>query len=56
LNKKQKIYNHNLSSQRILVENVIRKLKTFCILKELYRNRHKRFVLRFNCLYLQYGT
>ena len=50
LNKQQKIYNHNLSSERILVENIIRKIKIFRILKERYRNRRKRFSLRFNLI------
>ena len=50
LTKEQKIYNHKLSSQRIFVENVIRRLKIFRILSERYRNRRKRFGLRFNLI------
>ena len=50
LTKQHKVYNKKLSSQRILVENVIRKIKIFRILKERYRNRRKRFALRFNLI------
>ncbi len=50
LTKAQKAYNHNLSGERIFVENVIRKLKIFRILSERYRNRRKRFGLRFNLI------
>ncbi len=48
LTKEQKASNHKLSRERILVENVIRRLKIFRILSERYRNRRKRFALRFN--------
>jgi hypothetical protein len=50
LTKEQKVSNHKLSHERILVENVIRKLKIFRILSERYRNRRKRFSLRFNLI------
>lgn len=50
LTEEQKAYNHQLSSERIFVENVIRKLKIFRILSERYRNRRKRFGLRFNLI------
>jgi hypothetical protein len=50
LTKEQKTYNHKLSSERIFVENVIRRLKIFRILSERYRNRRKRFGLRFNLI------
>ena len=50
LSKEQKISNHNLSKERIFVENVIRRLKVFRILSERYRNRRKRFALRFNLI------
>lgn len=46
----QKLHNQTLSKKRILVENIIRKLKLFRILSELYRNRRKRFPLRFNLI------
>jgi hypothetical protein len=38
----QKAVNRSLSSQRIYVEHVIRRLKVFRILSERYRNRRKR--------------
>jgi transposase len=46
----EKAANRALSSQRILVENVIGRLKVFRILSERYRNRRKRFGLRFNLI------
>ena len=50
LTKEQKRFNHDLSSRRIFVENVIGRLKVFRILSERYRNRRKRFGLRFNLI------
>ena len=50
LTEEQKAYNHQLSRERIFVENIIRKLKIFRILSERYRNRRKRFGLRFNLI------
>lgn len=50
LTKEQKEENRKLSSQRILVENVIASVKRFRILREKYRNRRKRFGLRFNLI------
>ncbi len=50
LTKEQKASNRPLSHERVLVENVIRKLKIFRILSERYRNRRKRFSLRFNLI------
>jgi hypothetical protein len=50
LTQEQKAGNHQLSRQRIFVENVIRRLKIFRILSERYRNRRKRFALRFNLI------
>lgn len=50
LTREQKAENHQLSCQRIYVENVIRRLKIFRILSERYRNRRKRFALRFNLI------
>ena len=46
----QKTYNRMLSSYRVVVENVIRFLKRFHILADRYRNRRKRFGLRFNLI------
>lgn len=42
----EKKINHQISSERVLVENVIRKVKIFRIMAEKYRNRRKRFTLR----------
>ncbi len=50
LTKEQKARNREISRKRIFVENVIRKLKIFRILSERYRNRRKRFGLRFNLI------
>jgi hypothetical protein len=50
LSQEQKASNSKLSRKRILIENVIRKLKIFRILSERYRNRRKRFSLRFNLI------
>jgi hypothetical protein len=46
----QKVANRELARQRIFVEHVIRKVKIFRILSERYRNRRKRFGLRFNLI------
>lgn len=46
LTNEQKGLNHALSSRRVGVENVIRRLKVFRVLKETYRHRRKRFGLR----------
>jgi hypothetical protein len=50
LTPEQKKANRELSQQRIFVEHVIGKLKVFRILSERYRNRRKRFGLRFNLI------
>lgn len=50
LTKEEKRANRELSRRRIVVENVIRSLKIFRILAERYRNRRKRFSLRFNLI------
>jgi hypothetical protein len=50
LTQEQKRANRLLSKRRILIENIIRKLKIFRILSERYRNRRKRFGLRFNLI------
>jgi transposase len=50
LSREQKAGNRLLSQRRILIENIIRKLKIFRILSERYRNRRKRFGLRFNLI------
>lgn len=50
LTRDEKRSNRELSRRRIVVENVIRSLKIFRILLERYRNRRKRFSLRFNLI------
>jgi transposase len=50
LTKEDKRKNHEISSKRVLVENMIRKVKVFKIMSEKYRNRRKRFTLRLNLI------
>jgi hypothetical protein len=50
LTKKEKRNNREISRKRILIENVIGKIKIFRILSERYRNRRKRYNLRFNLI------
>ena len=47
LSKSEKKSNHEISSVRVAVEHVIRRVKVFRIIAERYRNRRKRFVT--NC-------
>jgi len=42
--------NRQLASERVLNENVIGVIKRFKIIADRYRNRHKRFALRFNLI------
>ena len=50
-----RIYNRALARQRIGVEHIIRRLKVFRLLSERYRNRRKRFGLRFNLIAALYN-
>jgi hypothetical protein len=50
LTDKQKQSNRELARRRFVVEHVIRSLKIFRILAERYRNRRKRFAIRFNLI------
>ena len=50
LTKADKMKNREISSKRVLNENVIGIVKRFRILAEKYRNRRKRFNLRFNLI------
>ena len=50
LTAEQKRENRQLSRRRIVVENVIRHLKIFRIVSERYRNRRRRFGLRFTLI------
>jgi len=44
-----------LSRERFVIEHIIRSLKIFRILAERYRNRRKRFGLRFNLIAALYN-
>jgi transposase len=50
LTKKEKQRNRALARKRIAIEHIFRTLKVFRILSEKYRNRRKRFALRFNLI------
>lgn len=56
LTKEMKQINREISSQRVLNENVLASLKTFKIIAEKYRNRRKRFGLRFNLIAAIYNN
>lgn len=48
LTPEQKLFNRELSQERIVIENVNARIKTFKIMSERYRNRRKRHLLRMN--------
>lgn len=50
LTKEDKHKNRELSSERVANENVIGMIKRFKIVSDRYRNRRKRFGLRFNLI------
>jgi len=50
LTKEDKAFNHRVSSERVLNEHVIGLIKRFKIVSDRYRNRRKRFGLRFNLI------
>jgi len=50
LSAEQKLYNRTLAKERIVIENINAKIKTFKILTERYRNRRKRYLLRMNLI------
>ena len=50
LTDEQRASNRQLARVRLPVEHVIRRLKVFCILKETYRHRRRRFHLRVNLI------
>jgi hypothetical protein len=50
LTKADKKENRKLSSERVVNENVIGLVKRFKIVADRYRNRRKRFGLRFNLI------
>ena len=51
----QKKDNRQLSRERFVIEHIIRSIKIFRILAERYRNRRKRFGLRFNLIAALYN-
>lgn len=50
LTPEEKKENQKISSERVANENVIGSLKRFKILSDKYRNRRRRFGLRFNLI------
>ena len=50
LSKGEKMSNRELASARALNENVIGSIKRFKIIADRYRNRRRRFQLRFNLI------
>jgi hypothetical protein len=50
LTKEEKLENKKISSERVTNENVIGSIKRFKIVSDRYRNRRKRFGLRFNLI------
>ena len=50
LTQEDKRNNRQLSRERVLNENVIGSLKRFKIIADRYRNRRRRFALRFNLI------
>lgn len=50
LTQVEKASNRQIARQRIRCEHIIGRLKVFRILAERYRNRRKRFGLRFNLI------
>ena len=50
LTSEEKKENQKISSERVANENVIGSLKRFKILSDKYRNRRRRFGLRFNLI------
>jgi hypothetical protein len=56
LTQMKKQYNQSLASSRILNENVIGYVKRFKIIADTYRNRRKRFRLRFNLISTFYNA
>ena len=55
LTKEDKQQNRNVSSKRVVIENIIRDVKIFRIVAEKYRNRRRKFGLRFNLIAAMYN-
>jgi hypothetical protein len=50
LSKVDRVFNRRVSSERVLSEHIIGLIKRFKIVADRYRNRRKRFGLRFNLI------
>lgn len=50
LDQEEKEYNHALSRYRVTVENIIGDVKTFKILSDRYRNKRKRYGVKFHII------
>jgi hypothetical protein len=50
LDREEKEYNRALSRIRVKVENVLANIKIFRILKDCYRNKRKRYNIKFNII------
>jgi len=50
LTREEKKENRKIASERVVNENVIGSLKRFKVISDRYRNRRKRFGLRFNLI------
>lgn len=50
ISKEDKLLNKEINSKRVIVEHIFGKLKLFKILSYPYRNRRKRFSIRFNII------
>jgi hypothetical protein len=50
LSQSEKLFNRQISSDRVLNEHMIGFIKRFKIVADRYRNRRKRFGLRFNLI------
>ncbi len=55
LNKKDKLHNRKISRDRVPAEHVIGTVKRFKIVSDRYRNRRKRFGLRFTLIAAVYN-
>jgi hypothetical protein len=50
LSQAEKLFNRQLAKSRVIIENIHRSLNIFRILSSRYRNRRRRFGLRFNLI------
>jgi len=58
LSKEEKVFNRQLSRERVRIEHINRQIKIFKIMSERYRNRRKRHQLRMTliCAIRNYET